>query len=138
MIIQLSKNEELRGLCSHDHPVTDNLFGDDLEKTVEGIVKRNKVDYRISGGYRGKGKRISGRCVAKSSNFKKEMIMRAESPKLLILTQLDDHLPPSIRDVTINKCNHFQGVHCQFYDLNGGKIKEVAEKYLRPKNVATY
>ena len=72
MIIQLSKNEELRGLCSHDHPVTDNLFGDDLEKTVEGIVKRNKVDYRISGGYRGKGKRISGRCVAKSSNFKKD------------------------------------------------------------------
>jgi hypothetical protein len=41
--------------------VTDNLFGDDLEKTVESIVKRNKVGYRISGGYRGKGKRIPGR-----------------------------------------------------------------------------
>jgi hypothetical protein len=50
MIIQPGKNEEFRGLCSHDHPVTDNLFGDDLEKTVESIVKRNKVGYRISGG----------------------------------------------------------------------------------------
>lgn len=73
MIIQPGKNEEFRGLCSHDHPVTDNLFGDDLEKTVEGIVKRNKVGYRISGGYnRGKGKRIPGRWVAKSSNWKKD------------------------------------------------------------------
>ena len=72
MIIQPGKNEEFRGLCSHDHPVTDNLFGDDLEKTVESIVKRNKVGYRISGGYRGKGKRITGRWVAKSSNFKKD------------------------------------------------------------------
>ena len=72
MIIQPGKNEEFRGLCSHDHPVTDNLFGDDLEKTVESIVKRNKVGYRISGGYRGKGKRIPGRWVAKSSNFKKD------------------------------------------------------------------
>ena len=34
MIIQPGKNEEFRGLCSHDHPVIDNLFGDDLEKTV--------------------------------------------------------------------------------------------------------
>ena len=72
MIIQPGKNEEFRGLCSHDHPVTDNLFGDDLEKTVESIVKRNKVGYRISGGYRGKGKQIPGRWVAKSSNFKKD------------------------------------------------------------------
>jgi hypothetical protein len=39
---------------------------------VESIVKRNKVGYRISGGYRGKGKRIPGRWVAKSSNFKKD------------------------------------------------------------------
>lgn len=58
MIIQPGKNEEFRGLCSHDHPVTDNPFGDDLEKTMESIVKRNKVGYRISGGYRGTGKRI--------------------------------------------------------------------------------
>jgi hypothetical protein len=34
MIIQPGKNEEFRGVCSHDHPVIDNLFGDDLEKTV--------------------------------------------------------------------------------------------------------
>lgn len=49
MIIQPGKKEDFRGLCSHDHPVTDNLFEYELEKTVESIVKRNKVGYRISG-----------------------------------------------------------------------------------------
>jgi hypothetical protein len=51
---------------------------------VEGIVKRNKVDYRISGGYRGKGKRISGRCVAKSSNFKKDNQSDEKSSSFLL------------------------------------------------------
>jgi len=54
IIIQPGRNEDFQSLCSHDHPVTDNLFGDDLEKTVEGIVKRNKLGFMISGDRKGK------------------------------------------------------------------------------------
>lgn len=32
--LQPDKNEEFKALCSNDHPVTDNLFGDDLGKVV--------------------------------------------------------------------------------------------------------
>ena len=52
LIIQPDKNEEFKPLCSNDHPVTDNLFGDDLGKVVEDIVKGNKVGSKISGGDR--------------------------------------------------------------------------------------
>ena len=54
IIIQPGRNEDFQSLCSHDHPVTDNLFRDDLEKTVEGIVKSNKLGCKISGGRKGK------------------------------------------------------------------------------------
>lgn len=30
LIVQPDKNEEFKALCSNDHPVTDNLFSDDL------------------------------------------------------------------------------------------------------------
>ena len=49
LIIQPDANEEFRGLCSNDHPVTDNLFGDDLGKNVEDMIKANKVGSKISG-----------------------------------------------------------------------------------------
>ncbi|XP_062619166.1 uncharacterized protein LOC134280728 [Saccostrea cucullata] len=49
LIVQPDKNEEFKALCSNDHPVTDNLFGDDLGKVVEDIVKGNKVGSKISG-----------------------------------------------------------------------------------------
>ena len=49
LIIQPEKNEEFKALCSTDQPVTDNLFGDDLGKVVEDIVKGNKVGSKISG-----------------------------------------------------------------------------------------
>lgn len=42
IIIQPGRKEDFQSLCFHDNPVTDNLFGDDLEKIFEGIVKRNK------------------------------------------------------------------------------------------------
>lgn len=61
VIIQPGKNEDFQSLCSHDHPVTDNLFGDDLEKAVEGIVKKNKLGFKISGGYKGRGKFVPGK-----------------------------------------------------------------------------
>lgn len=32
LIVQPDKNEEFKALCSNDHPVTDNLFSDDLRK----------------------------------------------------------------------------------------------------------
>ncbi|KAK3092365.1 hypothetical protein FSP39_001970 [Pinctada imbricata] len=49
LIIQPDKNEEFRGLCSNDYPVTDNLFGDDLGKRVEELMKANKIGSKISG-----------------------------------------------------------------------------------------
>ncbi|XP_061182843.1 uncharacterized protein LOC133191151 [Saccostrea echinata] len=49
LIIQPERNEEFRTLCSNEHPVTDKLFGDDLGKRVEDIVKANKVGAKISG-----------------------------------------------------------------------------------------
>ena len=49
LIIQPERNEEFRGLCSNEHPVTDKLFGDDLGKKVEHIFKANKVGSKISG-----------------------------------------------------------------------------------------
>jgi len=61
IIIQPGKNEDFQSLCSHDHPVTDNLFGDDLEKTVEGIVKKNKLGIKISRGYKSRGKFVPGK-----------------------------------------------------------------------------
>lgn len=54
IIIQPGRKEDFQSLCSHDNPVTDNLFGDDLEKIVEGIVKRNKLGFKISRGRNGK------------------------------------------------------------------------------------
>lgn len=49
LIIQPEKNEEFRALCSNEYPVTDKLFGDDLGKKVEDILKANKVGSKISG-----------------------------------------------------------------------------------------
>lgn len=43
------KNEEFKEFCCKGHPVTDNLFGDDLGKVVEDILKGNKVGSKISG-----------------------------------------------------------------------------------------
>lgn len=49
--VQPDKNEEFKALCSRDHPVTDNLFGDDLGKVVEDVMKGNKVGSKISGSF---------------------------------------------------------------------------------------
>lgn len=61
VIIQPCKTEDFQSLCSHDHPVTNNLFCDDLVKTVEGIVKKNKLGFKISGAYKGRGKFVPGK-----------------------------------------------------------------------------
>ena len=49
LIIQPDGNHEFRALCSNEHPVTDNLFGNDLGKVVEDLLKGNKVGSKISG-----------------------------------------------------------------------------------------
>ncbi|KAK3083349.1 hypothetical protein FSP39_020528 [Pinctada imbricata] len=60
LIIQPDANEEFRGLCSNDHPVTDNLFGDDLGKKVEDMIKANKVGSKISGKKMQDGRHVTG------------------------------------------------------------------------------
>ena len=40
IIIQPGKNEEFQSLCSHDHPMTDKLFWDDLEQTWKELSNR--------------------------------------------------------------------------------------------------
>ena len=47
MIIQPDKNDELRALCSSDHPVTEKLFGDDLGKKVEDTFYQSQQNRSI-------------------------------------------------------------------------------------------
>ncbi|XP_062581995.1 uncharacterized protein LOC134243769 [Saccostrea cucullata] len=73
LIIQPEKNEEFRALCSNEYPVTDKLFGDDLGKKVEDILKANKVGSKISGfnkfDKRGNYNRKQHGHMQKSSNY---------------------------------------------------------------------
>ncbi|XP_062605257.1 uncharacterized protein LOC134267050 [Saccostrea cucullata] len=73
LIIQPEKNEEFRALCSNEYPVTDKLFGDDLGKKVEDILKANKVGSKISGfnkfDKRGNHNRKQHGHTQKSSNY---------------------------------------------------------------------
>ena len=50
MIIQPDKNDEFRTLCSSDHPVTVNLFGDDLGKKVEDIFYQSQQNRLLTFG----------------------------------------------------------------------------------------
>ena len=49
LIIQPHRNPQYRDLCSSETPVTGQLFGDDLAKNVDDLLKGQKVGNKLSG-----------------------------------------------------------------------------------------
>jgi hypothetical protein len=81
LIIQPDKNEEYRSLCAIEHPVTENLFGDDLGKKVEDITKANKIGSKLSGNtraerrYPGSRKHYQGQRPNYNSGYKSQSFL---------------------------------------------------------------
>lgn len=59
-------NEDYRNICSTSTPVTDTLFGGDVDKTVEGLTKTNKLGHKVRDNNNNRGR---GRGYNRGTNY---------------------------------------------------------------------